>query len=182
MNYAIQTIVTRGLLAFGLLVGLYWTSAAQADLGIFIGANAGYSDVEWDELKDDSSSQAYIGYNFTDWIGIEIGATKFGTFDVEHGNSSIEVDATHLTIDLIGDFAIPGLDVFAKIGVYDAKVERTCSNCASSNDISNTGITYAAGFSKSIHSSTAITLSWQNYYKVEDTELNLYQIGFKLQF
>lgn len=172
----------KGLLTVPLIIAMQWAQPAIADSGFLLGINAGYSDIKWDEYDDDTSSQAYFAYNFIDWMGVEAGYTDLGTFDVKDGNSSVDVTAGHLTLNMNGDFGW-GAEVFAKLGMYYADIEADCSNCLGDKDISETGITYTAGMAKEVIDHLALTASWQNFYKVaDDTNFNIYQVGIRFQF
>lgn len=156
---------------------------AAAESGLFLGASTGYSDVEWSELEDDTFTQAYVGYNVIDWLGFEAGASDLGTFNVKHGTNSLDVKANHIAIDFYGDFGYWDLGVYAKVGLYDAEIERTCANCTGDDKVSNSGFTYAAGLSYELIPHFELTGGWQFFHKLGDeTEIQLYQIGVRFQF
>lgn len=173
----------RGLLA-GLGISIATLSQpAAAESGLFLGASTGYSDIEWEELDDDSFTQGYVGYNVVDWLGFEAGVTDLGTFNVEHGTNSIEIEAKHIAVDFYGEFGYLDLGVYAKVGFYDADIDITCANCTSDTESSESGFTYAAGISYEVIEHFEITGGWQFFHKLGDeTEVQLYQLGVRFQF
>lgn len=172
----------KSLIAVPLIIGMSWTQVSLADTGLQLGLNAGYADIKWSEFDDSASAQAYFAYNFIDWLGVEAGYTDLGTFDVKSGDNGIDLTASHLTLNMNGDFGWD-IEVFAKLGLYHADINANCTNCGGDKERSETGFTYTAGLAKEVVNHVAITASWQNYYKVdEETDFNLYQLGIRFDF
>lgn len=55
----------------GALLGVSGT--ALAEFNFYLGADAGYADIELKELKDSESYQGYAGFAYNNLVGLEVG-------------------------------------------------------------------------------------------------------------
>lgn len=167
-----------------LAASLLCSSATLADSGgLYLGAQAGISDINWSQYEDDTSAQVYLGYMFKDWVGVEAGFSDLGSFAVDGGVNSIDAEAIHLTAVFHGESGYLGLNATAKVGAFSADLSQNCNNCVNAQDNTTTGLTYAVMFGKPIGDMLEVTAGWQYLFKVdENTDINLYQLGLKLSF
>jgi opacity protein-like surface antigen len=183
----------KSCLNLSLLAALSTVLPAQADAGFFLGLQGGYSSIDTDkdivELKDDINAQLYAGYMFTDWIGLELAYTDFGSFEVKDAQD-LEVDYTgvHFGLVLEGNFS-RHVNVFAKLGAYNINTEIDYADPADKDqDESDTGFFYQAGLAFPVMRHMDITVSWQNFRKIEilDTSINsgidAYDLGLRFTF
>jgi hypothetical protein len=71
--------------------GMVVPLAAQADVSFYAGAEAGYADIELEELKDSESYSAFLGIRFIDVIGVELGYGSLGEFEAKAGGGRVEL-------------------------------------------------------------------------------------------
>lgn len=161
--------------------------AVFAEQGFYLGLQGGYSDIDSDEdiveLKGDVNGQVYAGYMFTDWIGLELAYTDFGSFEIKDSANKDEIDFSgiHLGLAFEGEF-VGNTKVFAKLGLYDIDTE------LNSTEGSDTGFFYQAGLAFPVAKHMDITVSWQNYHKIEvldasvNSGIDAYDIGIRFVF
>ena len=165
------------------------TPAAFAEQGFFLGLQGGYTDNDTNEdiveLKSDINGQIYAGYMFSDWIGLELAYTDFGSFEIKDSTNKDEIDfsGAHFGLVFEGQF-VGSTKVFAKLGLYDIDTEHDASN----TDGSDSGVFYQAGLAFPVVNFMDITLSWQNYSKIEmldasvNARINAYDVGIRFVF
>jgi hypothetical protein len=175
----------RSIVFWPLLASLATGINAYADIGVVLGAQGGYADINWNEFEDSESVTGYVAYRFVDWFGLEAGVAMLGDFDVEDGDSALtDVTMTYAGLHFHGQSGFFGMSASAILGGYQSDIERDCANCANTDDkTSDSGFTYGARLGIPVMDMLDITLGWQNFYKVEDdTHFNLYQAGVELHF
>lgn len=163
------------------------TPAAFAGQGFFLGLQGGYSDIDTDkdvvELKSDVNGQVYAGYMFTDWFGLELGYTDFGSFEIEDDVNEREVDYSGLHFGLAFEGQFVGkTKVFAKLGAYNIDTE------VGTVEGSDTGFFYQAGLAFPVMKHMDITVSWQSFRQIEivdesvNSGIDAYDIGLRFGF
>jgi opacity protein-like surface antigen len=165
--------------------GMVVPLAAQADVSFYAGAEAGYADIELEELKDSESYNAFLGIRFIDVIGLELGYGSLGEFEakVGGGRSFVEVDSVmQASIAFHGPLLVfDKARVHAKYGYYQADVAPTIPNgTAKSTTAKN--FTYALGMSYPVFKPLSVGLTYQFYNDVEGQAINTYSAGLRLDF
>jgi len=175
----------RRSIVFWPLLASLTCMGASADVGVALGVQAGYADINWNDFDDSTSTSAYAAWRIIDWLGVEAGFSLLNDFDVKRGDSSLnDVEMKYAGLHFHGTSGFFGMSASAIIGAYQSDMDRNCSNCAG-NDTSSTdtGITYGVRFGIPVVDMLDVTLGWQNYYQVEDsTHFNLYQAGVEFHF
>jgi len=101
-----------------------------SDLGLDNSSNPALRDLELD--ADDTGWKAYLGYQFLPWFGVEGGYVDFGSAskgrEVRNQDGSgvrvnADADFTGWEGFLVGTLPIGGLDLFAKVGGINAKID-----------------------------------------------------------
>lgn len=155
-----------------------------ADVGVALGIEGGYADINWNEFEDSTSVSVHAAWRIIDWFGFEAGFSQLNDFDVEDGNSSInEVEMKYAGLHFHGAAGLFGMNASALLGAYESDMDRYCPNCVGDSDSSDSGVTYGVRFGVPVVDFLDITLGWQNFYRVEgDTHFNLYQAGVEFHF
>lgn len=105
---------------------------------------------------DDTGWKAYLGYQFLPWLGVEAGYTDFGGVSNGYYNAAgdhlkVEADLTGVSGFLVGTIPIGGLDLFAKVGAIDLKIDGTAKVSGSggsgqrSDNENDTQLAYGVG-------------------------------------
>ena len=175
----------RSIVFWPLLASLTCMSTSAEEVGVVLGVQGGYADINWNEFEDSESVTGYAAWRFIDWFGLEAGVASLGDFDVEDGDSALEdVTMTYAGLHFHGTSGFFGMSATAVLGAYQSDMERDCPNCTDTdNEASDSGLTYGARLGIPLMDMLDLTLGWQNFYKVEDdSHFNLYQAGIELHF
>jgi OOP family OmpA-OmpF porin len=146
-----------GLLAPALVAG----SAYAVEPGFFVGASGGqtFVDTDADDFgfkgnrdfnidDDDTGWKAYLGYNFTTWLGVEAGYKDFGGVSDSLRGNNIDVDLTGWDGFLVGTLPIGPVDLFAKVGAISLETEVDTNNFSAHDD--DTQFAYGVGMAYNI--------------------------------
>jgi outer membrane protein OmpA-like peptidoglycan-associated protein len=99
--------------------GSYGQTNVDVDAGDF-----GYSGEHKHDFKidgDDTGWKAYLGYNFTRWLGIEAGYVDFGGISDKFRGENFDLDLTGWDGFLVGTLPLGPVDLFAKAGAINFK-------------------------------------------------------------
>ena len=138
----------RKILLFGLLAPILWANSSFAvEPGFFIGASGGQTFVDKDASdfgingdsdfnidEDDTGWKAYLGYNFTRWIGVEAGYVDFGGVSDQFRGTSYDLDLTGWDGFLVGTLPLGPVDLFAKAGAIDLQADLNYGNSKANDD------------------------------------------------
>jgi len=113
--------------------------SAPASAEFYLGASVGDGTIEasdsvegesFDFESSDTTYKVFGGYMFNDYIGVELAYLDMGALDDDFGfdggevgplRANVDADLTGLTGQLVGQYPIGAVDLFAKVGVimYD---------------------------------------------------------------
>lgn len=151
-----KKVCAAAVLAPSLLVG----SAFAAEPGFYLGASGGQSFID-DKINDGANTikfdddetgwKAYLGYQFVPWLGVEAGYVDFG----EYRADNIQVNGRPANLDanlkasawqgfLVGTLPLGPVDLFAKVGAADQKLEVDSRNFGTESD-NDTQFAYGVG-------------------------------------
>lgn len=129
------------------LLALGSLPAVAADNGIYIGAGAGLSSVQEDDLDYDADANGYkliAGWRFIDWLAVEANYVDFGSGDDDVLGEKIEVSADALTLSAVGFLPVGPVDLFARVGAVDWSADLSSPNFGNASD-DGTDLTYGLG-------------------------------------
>jgi OOP family OmpA-OmpF porin len=104
--------------------------------------------------KQDNAYQAFMGYQFSPWLGVEGGYVDFGSpshhfNEPPFGDVRAKVDASGWQGFVVGTLPVGPIDLFAKAGAIDAdvrlKVHDQTFGLHRSEDETNHALAYGAG-------------------------------------
>lgn len=156
---------------------------ANAEVSIYAGAEAGYTDIGLEELDDDTNEKAYVGFMFAPSWGLEVSTGSLGEFENgrPRANSSVDVPSIQHAAFIFEGQLIEDLSAFAKAGAYKARIEPNIPN-GTAEDTDSDGFTYGAGLAYNVVDHFAITASWQYYHQIEDVDFATYSVGARVKF
>lgn len=167
----------------GALLGVSGT--ALAEFNFYLGADAGYADIELKELKDSESYQGYAGFAYNNLVGLEVGYGSLGEFKAEvgGGRSSVEVDSVmQASIAFHGPLLVfDKARVHARYGYYEADLTPHIPN-GRAQAMTSRDVTYSLGISYPIVKALSVSTTWQFYNEVDNQKINTYSAGLRLDF
>lgn len=129
------------------LLALGSLPAVAADNGIYIGAGAGLSSVQEDELDYDADANGFkliAGWRFIDWLSVEANYIDFGSGDDVIEGEKIETSADALSLSAVGFLPVGPVDLFARVGAVDWSADLSSPSFGSFSD-DGTDLTYGLG-------------------------------------
>ena len=115
--------------------------------GFYIGASGGQTSVDMDASdfgidrdsnfnidEDDTGWKAYLGYNFTSWLGVETGYVDFGGASDQFRGTNYDLDVTGWDGFLVGTLPLGPVDLFAKAGAIDLQADLNYGNSKENDD------------------------------------------------
>ncbi len=154
-------------------------------IGLYIGAEGGYSDIELNQLDDSEAYKAYAGYYFVEAFGVEAGYGYLGEFDVNlpGASSSIEVeDVYQAAVVFSGPLLIfDNGRIHARYGYYQATVTPNSTN-TTTDSIDASSFTYALGLSYPIFRPISVSFNYQFYNDIESESISTYSLGLRADF
>jgi OOP family OmpA-OmpF porin len=175
-------------LAAAVLLTVAGGAAIARDSGIFVGASAGYSDLEADDrvagfefdLDDgDFGYKVFGGYRINDWFGFEAGYVDFGESEGRNSLGKFSVDLSGWDAFLVGSLALGPFEVFGKAGgiYWDAE-----SKLAQFSDDDNGG-DFALGVGGALNLGSVGLRAEIEYFDISDVDtLLLYTVGLTITF
>ncbi len=109
-------------LAAALALGLaaVSTPAAAADNGIYLGATAGLSGIDSDDVLDyDADATGFkliAGWRFIDWLAIEANYVDFGSGSDTVAGQKIRTDGNGVSLSALAFMPVGPVDMFASRG------------------------------------------------------------------
>jgi len=151
-----KKLALAAILAPALAIG----SVYAAEPGFYLGASGGQSFID-DEFNDGADTikfddnetgwKAYLGYQFVPWLGVEAGYVDFGQYQADNiqingqnANLDANLDASAWQGFLVGTLPLGPVDLFAKAGVADQKVEVDSNNFGNESE-NDTQFAYGVG-------------------------------------
>ena len=174
------------------LAGLCATGFAQAEdsHNIYAGANYGYLSVDNDDFDDDDDAYtAYLGGNFTDFLGAEVSYVDFGN----RGNDLANVDINGYTAALVGYLPIAeSVKLYGKAGMlfWDSELDTALGNFDSDGE----EVMFAVGTEFEINEALDLRVEYTRFkvevesdeaggvFTDEDFNLNYVSLGLQLSF
>jgi len=184
--------------------GAYWRSllavvsivapgaAFAADNGFYLGLAA--SDVSSDyelgsvagDADDDTGFKGIVGFRPLDWFAVEANYVDFGDTRVPLSVACIttpcaneaSVDSQAISVSAVGMFALPLVDLFARVGY--ARWESELSVFGSSAKREDSDPTYGAGAQVRV-GSFALRFEYERF-DIDDDSVDLTSIGFIYTF
>jgi hypothetical protein len=129
------------------LLALGSLPAVAADNGIYIGAGAGLSSVQEDELDYDADANGFkliAGWRFIDWLAVEANYIDFGSGDDVVEDEKIEASADALSLSAVGFLPVGPVDLFARVGAVNWNADLSSPSFGSFRD-DGTDLTYGLG-------------------------------------
>ncbi len=152
-----MTIFKRAALAAVLVPAVMAGAAQAAQPGFFIGGSLGQTTIDQDAGDlgysgnntfkidaDDTAWKTYLGYNFSNWLGIEGGYVDFGSFSKTIRNDTVRVDPTGWDAFLVANLPVGPVDLFAKVGGISLKTS-VDTQTFGSDDNSDGQLAYGVG-------------------------------------
>lgn len=187
---------TTRVVALAALLGSLAPAALAQEGGPYVGLQAGKSFIDTNEdifdLDDDTGFQGFVGWKFTDWLGVEAAYTDMGDFEGEYyddtgaNDFTLNIEAVTIGLSLWGNFGW-GIDVFAKLG--GAYATTTAEDTGGDDyDESDFALFYEAGLLYPFNDMIGATLSWQNFHQIEildagtDAGVDMIKLGVIAQF
>jgi Outer membrane protein beta-barrel domain len=139
-------------LAATAVFGLFATSAFAADNGIYLGASVGQSGVSFEDTiegqdvdfdVDSTGFKAILGWRFLDWLAVEANYVDLGSGDDQVLGTKIESDVNGVSLGAVGFLPVGPVDLFARVGVIDWKIDVTAPDFDASDD--GTDLAYGVG-------------------------------------
>jgi OOP family OmpA-OmpF porin len=141
-----KKVCAAALLAPALLIG----AAHAAEPGFYLGASGGQSFIDdnfndgADNIKFDDNEtgwKAYLGYQFVPWLGVEAGYADLGKYSANNirlngqpVNLGADLEASAWQAFLVGTLPLGPVDLFAKAGAADQKLEVNSNNFGNQSD------------------------------------------------
>lgn len=175
---------SKYMLSILFVVFLLLPIVSQAGGGLYIGVEGGYTDIALDELDDDVSMKANVGYMFFDYLGVEVSYGSLGSFENSKANAESSVDVeqvAHAVLVFSGPLSYEWIEVYTKLGAYQAEVEPNIPN-GTATDSTEVGFTYAAGVAFKVIGNLSATFSWQYYNQIEEVDFHNYSLGAQFSF
>ena len=165
---------------------------ANAELSTHLGMSAGLSDISIDGggISDAVNAAFDASLLFNDWIGINLGASRLGEFEINGANDDkLIYDSAHVALALRGDFVF-GAEIYANLGMHYTDWTVDYEAGTDKKDHAN-GATYQVGIYMPIAKHFGITTSWQYYDAIDIEEgfdetisssVNAYRLGIQASF
>ena len=161
-----------GALSFG--------AQAAEPVGFYAGAGVGQSMVdEYFADDEDVGFQAFGGYQFTPYFGLEAAYTDFGEVDTVGGIGSLEAD----TVSLVAVGTLPFTDRFsgyAKAGFHSWDAEVSAPGIGRASD-DGTDPTYGLGLQYRFTDTFALRGEYSRF-EMEDVDVDLAQVQVRFDF
>lgn len=134
--------------------GLFSLPAVAADNGIYLGASAGQSGVQYDQnfngqdFSFDASAtgfKAIAGWRFLDWLAVEANYVDLGSGDDNVLGEKIESDVNGVSLSAVGFVPIGPVDLFARVGAINWNADLSAPNLGVSASDDGTDLTYGVG-------------------------------------
>ncbi|MDE2598438.1 MAG: porin family protein [Rhodocyclaceae bacterium] len=129
----------------------------------------------------DVGGKIYIGGQFNQWLGAEIGYINVGKFDRNGGDTT----AQGVNISLVGTVPVNNVfSVFGKVGTTYGwtKTEGAIAPTGKKDDF---GLSYGAGLGFNLSPQTQLLVEWDrhNFKFVDDrADVDMYSVGLKVRF
>lgn len=172
--------------AFALLV-ISYSCLSLANTGIYIGAEAGFTDVRHGNFEDDTGYNAYLGWSFIKNGAVEMSYGNLGTFELKDNNkASIAVE------DVIQlNFAASGVIIKSwgtfidfRIGGYQLTLNPTIDNGKGVKESDESGLAVGYGFGQPLGTEHFLwTVHAQYFFDIEENvDLVSYSTGLRFKF
>jgi opacity protein-like surface antigen len=125
-----------------------------ADNGIYLGASAGQSGVNYEEsfqgqdFEFDASSTGFkgiVGWRFIDWLAVEANYVDLGSGDDNVAGERIESDVSGLSLAAVGFLPVGPVDLFARVGVIDWEADLSAPGLGVEASDDGTDLAYGVG-------------------------------------
>ena len=154
-------------------------------IGLYIGAEGGYSDIQLNQLDDSEAYKVYAGYYFVEAFGMEAGYGYLGEFDVAlpGASSSVEVDNVYQAAFVFSGPLLIFEDgrIHARYGYYQGTVTPKSTN-ATADSSDSSSFTYALGLSYPLFRPLSLTFNYQFYNDIESESISTYSLGLRTDF
>lgn len=172
-------IFTTAALALALGALSFGAQAAEPT-GFYAGVGAGQSMIDEDIADDeDTAFQAFGGYQFTPYFGLEAAYTDFGGVDLRAGPGELEAD----TVSLVAVGTLPFTEKFsgyAKAGFHSWDAEANVPGVGGVDD-DGTDPTYGLGLQYRFTDRVALRGEYSRF-EMEDVDTDLAQVQVRFDF
>lgn len=170
-----------------ILLATSLSSFTMADTGIYIGAEAGITDVRHGNFEDDTGYNVYLGWSFIKNGAVELSYGDLGTFELKtNDKTSIAVEDVMLLNFAASGVIIPAWGTFIdfRVGGYQLTLTPTIDNSANSKASDETGFAVGYGFGQPLGTEHLLwTVHAQYFFGVEtDVDLVSYSTGIRFKF
>lgn len=171
----------KKLLPLAVVFGALLLAAPEARAEIVLGLKVGQSDVKIDSFKDDAQSpQAYGGFRFMKFVGLELEYSQLGKFEDNSGptNDTLEIDRFDLFV--VGVLPISRFELYGKLGYgyWDAKVWRGTLRLGDDGSDAAVG----AGFAVKFAGILALRVEYEVFEVEGIDDLTMASIGLDFRF
>jgi len=168
------------VLAIMLAAITVWSPTASAldIIGIYAGVSTGKAEiVDSNPTQDDTATKVYAGYRMFGPLSIEVAQIDFGKYS--SGLAEIGGTGANLVLTL----PLPIVDIFAKVGVLNWKIDYAPVTGLSSQD--GTDPAYGFGVDFSIFPLLAVRLEYEKFQDIGTppaNDIDLMSIGLNISF
>ncbi len=161
----VKRLITAVIICLG-VTAIPVASAGQSNW--YLGAGTGSSDIDRNDLDDDSGTKFYAGYDFTDRYALEGGYTNLGTFDIDAvPGADVEVDGYQVAG--VARFSLKRqVSIFSKAGLYTWDSDVSGTGAASDDD--GTDVMYGFGVNYSV-GNWGIRGEWERFDADDDVDM-----------
>ncbi len=169
----VKRLITAVIICLG-VTAIPVASAGQSNW--YLGAGTGSSDIDRNDLDDDSGMKFYGGYHFTDRYALEGGYTSLGTFDIDTApGADVEVDGYQVAG--LARFSLKRqVSIFGKAGLYTWDSDVSGTGTASDDD--GTDVMYGFGVDYSV-GNWGIRGEWERFDESSsgDDDIDMISVG-----
>lgn len=164
-----------------LFAALTLSSGAQAqNASWYAGLGFGQVDTDDSDFDDSDTSALFVGRKF-DKFAIEAGLVDLGEFDFrDFRDTYVEINGIEFSALGFVNLA-ESLDLFGKAGIYLWDLESVAfGDTFEEEDGSSLALGFGARYN--INETFGARVEWINYYDIEDTDIDSFNIGFFFRF
>jgi OmpA-OmpF porin, OOP family len=132
---------------------------------------------------DDPSvgGKLYLGGQFNQWLGMEVGYAHFGKMDRSGG----ETESQGINLSLVGTLPLSeAFKAFGKVGTTYGWTDISADTGRTGSD-NGFGLSYGAGLGYDINPKTQVVVEWDRHdfnYVGGDAGVDMYSVGMKFRF